>query len=612
MKLNYDRKSKDPTYFVQHGFRNGKKTSTRNIFKIGKHSELLAQGHSDPLEYARCVVAEYNEKYKNANFENMEITINFNEKLKPTDNVYSKSTSLNIGYLYLQAIYNKLNLKDFFDKISKDRKVTFDLNDVNKFLTYARMLDPKSKYGTCDDFENYFGNVDIKYQHIERFLPILAKNFDAYIEHLYNNSENVIKRDTSVCYYDCTNYYFEIETDDEDYIDEVTGEHISGFRKYGPSKEHRPNPLVEMGLFMDKNGIPITMELFPGNTNEQTTVNPLEGKLIRMLNNKKIIYCGDAGLGSASIRLLNDMGGRAFIVTQSIKKLSEELQNTVFEDSGYKLLSDNSTASIKHMKSFDKLDEKNLDLYNDKIYKVIDVDSDVDLGLLEEKTLKNGKTKLVKSKNQLKQRVIITFSRKMMEYQRKIREKQIERAKYLLKTNQVENKKKGPNDVTRFIKSEDKTNYSLDLDRISLEEKYDGFYAIATNLTDENIKEIIKVSEQRYRIEDCFRILKTNFQARPVYHHNEDTIKAHFMVCYTSLLIYRLLENLLKKKKYNFTINNIISTIKNMKVVNCFDLYYQAAYTSSKLLSALEDLFDLGLDEKYYLPKRLNALAKKN
>ncbi len=610
MKLYYNKNSKDPSYFVQHGFRFGKKTSTRNIFKIGKHSELLAQGHSDPLEYAKSVVAKYNEDYNNANFESFIISIDFREKLKPTNFISSKSTSLNIGYLYLQSIYNKLKLNDFFSKISKSKKITFNLNDINRFLTYARILDPKSKYGTCDDINNYLTNVDIKYQHIERFLPILAENYDSYIEHLYKNSENIIKRDTSICYYDCTNYYFEVETDD-DYIDDVTGEHISGFRKYGVSKQHQPNPLVEMGLFMDKNGIPLNMGLFPGNTNEQITVSPLETKLIKMLKNKQIIYCGDAGLGSASIRTFNDMGGRAFVVTQSIKKLAENLQDIVFKDYGYRLLSNNSPFSINDMKSFDRFDPKYLNLYSDKIYKVIDVDSNVDLGLFEEKILQNGNIKVIKSKAFLKQRIIITFSRKLLEYQRKIRANQIERAKYILNNNKVEEKKKGPHDVTRFIKSEGKSKYSLDLERIELEEKYDGFYAVATNLNDEDVKEILKINEQRYKIEDCFRILKTNFQSRPVYHHNEDTIKAHFMVCYTALLIYRLLENLLIKKKYKFTINNIISTLRNLNVSNQFDLYYQSTYTSSAMLLALEDIFRLGLDKKYYLPKTLNELARK-
>ena len=609
MKLCYDKKLADPIYYVQHGFRNGKKTSTKTICRIGKHSELLKDGHKDPLAYAKSVVEKYNEDYKN---NKVEILLNFdyNQKLISSDNTYSKSTALNIGYFYLQSIYNDLKIKDFIKEITKESKITFDLNDINRFLTFDRILNPKSKLAAVNNLDFFYEKPSFSHQNVLRGMDVLASNYDNYLKHLYEQSENIVKRDTSVCYYDCTNYYFEIENEDSDYIDEVTGEVIPGFRKYGPSKEHRPNPIVEMGLFMDKNGIPLSMGLYPGNTNEQKTVNELETKLIRQLKNKKIIYCADAGLGSASIRTLNDMAGRAFIVTQSIKKLSEELQKEVFEDRNYKLLSKDSKTTLAHMKSFDRFDENNLSLYNDKAYKVIDVDSNVDLGLFEEKKYKNGNTKTVKSKAILKQRIIITYSRKMAEYQKNIRNKQIERAKYLLSKG-VDDVRKGPNDIARFIKAVNKNVYSLDLDRIANEEKYDGFYALATNLEDESIKEIIEINAQRYKIEDCFRVLKTNFDAHPIHHRLKPRIIAHFMICYSALLIYRLLETKLKEKGYHFTINEILNTLKNMNVCNVENIIYQSTYTSSKVCDALNYIFNFDLDRKGYRPTDLNKKIKK-
>ena len=609
MKLCYDKKMADPIYYVQHGFRNGKKTSTKTICRIGKHSELLKDGHKDPLAYAKSVVEKYNEDYKN---NKVEILLNFdyNQKLISSDNTYSKSTALNIGYFYLQSIYNDLKIKDFIKEITKESKITFDLNDINRFLTFDRILNPKSKLAAVNNLDFFYEKPSFSHQNVLRGMDVLASNYDNYLKHLYEQSENIVKRDTSVCYYDCTNYYFEIENEDSDYIDEVTGEVIPGFRKYGPSKEHRPNPIVKMGLFMDKNGIPLSMGLYPGNTNEQKTVNELETKLIRQLKNKKIIYCADAGLGSASIRTLNDMAGRAFIVTQSIKKLSEELQKEVFEDRNYKLLSNDSKTTLAHMKSFDRFDENNLSLYNDKAYKVIDVDSNVDLGLFEEKKYKNGNTKTVKSKAILKQRIIITYSRKMAEYQKNIRNKQIERAKYLLSKG-VDDVRKGPNDIARFIKAVNKNVYSLDLDRIANEEKYDGFYALATNLEDESIKEIIEINAQRYKIEDCFRVLKTNFDAHPIHHRLKPRIIAHFMICYSALLIYRLLETKLKEKGYHFTINEILNTLKNMNVCNVENIIYQSTYTSSKVCDALNYIFNFDLDRKGYRPTDLNKKIKK-
>ena len=609
MKIWYDRKSKDPSYFVQQGIRNGKKVTTKNIFKIGKHSELLAQGHADPLTYAKEVVEEYNKKMKSEKVD-LEITIDFNKKLIPSDNVASKSSLLNIGYFFLQDIYSKLNLKDFIKNITKDKKITYNLNDITRFLTFDRILNPRSKLAAVNNLDFFYEKPSFSHQNVLRGMDILADHYDSYLQHLFENSNTIVKRDTSICYYDCTNYYFEIETADEPYYDEVTGEYLYGLRQYGPSKEHRPNPIVEMGLFMDKDGIPLTMGLYPGNMNEQKTVHELETKLIKTLKNKRLIYCGDAGLGSASIRAFNDMGGRAFIVTQSIKKLSEELQNDIFNDTGYKLLSNNSCVTLKHMKSFNKFDENNISLYQDKAYKEIIVDSNIDLGLFEEKIFKNGNTKIVKSKANLKQKIIITYSRKMAEYQKNIRNKQIERAKALLARG-VDDIRKGPNDIARFIKSTNKTLYTLDQDRIDLEEKYDGFYAIATNLLEDDPKDIIEINSQRYKIEDCFRVLKTNFNGRPVHHRLDNRIVAHFMICYTALLIYRLLEKQLKDKKYDFTINEILTTLKNMNVSNRDGLFYEAEFTSSKVCTALNDLFNFRLDKKYYQNSELTKLVKK-
>ena len=609
MKIWYDRKSKDPSYFVQQGIRNGKKVTTKNIFKIGKHSELLAQGHADPLAYAKEVVEEYNKKMKSEKVD-LEITIDFNKKLIPSDNVSSKSSLLNIGYFFLQDIYSKLNLKDFIKNITKDKKITYNLNDITRFLTFDRILNPRSKLAAVNNLDFFYEKPSFSHQNVLRGMDILADNYDSYLQHLFENSNTIVKRDTSICYYDCTNYYFEVETADEPYYDEVTGEYLYGLRQYGPSKEHRPNPIVEMGLFMDKDGIPLTMGLYPGNMNEQKTVHELEIKLIKTLKNKRIIYCGDAGLGSASIRAFNDMGGRAFIVTQSIKKLSEELQNDIFNDTDYKLLSNNSCVTLKHMKSFNKFDENNISLYQDKAYKEIIVDSNVDLGLFEEKKLKNGNTQTVKSKANLKQKIIITYSRKMAEYQKNIRNKQIERAKALLARG-VDDIRKGPNDIARFIKSTNKSLYTLDQDRIDLEEKYDGFYAIATNLLEDDPKDIIEINSQRYKIEDCFRVLKTNFNGRPVHHRLDNRIVAHFIICYTALLIYRLLEKQLKDKKYDFTINEILTTLKNMNVSNRDGLFYEAEFTSSKVCTSLNDLFNFGLDKKYYQNSELTKLVKK-
>lgn len=610
MKLYYDKRLKDPTYYIQQGFRNGKKTTTKNIKRLGKHSELLLIT-DNPLEYAKNEVKKMNEEYRSGRSEFI-VTMDFNERIPSTDSLYSNSTSLNIGYLYLKDIYAKLNLSDFFKSVSSDRKITYDCNKICQFLTYARILDPASKYGTYDKLDTYYEKPQIEYQHMIRFLDILDRNSDQYLKHLFDNSENIVKRDTSVMYYDCTNYFFETEKPDEEIVDEVTGEIILGLRQFGISKENKTSPIVEMGLIMDSRGIPISMCIHPGNTNEQLTAVPLEKEVIKMTGNKKFIYCADAGLGSYNIRKFNDMGGRAYIVTQSVKKLGQEIKDIVFNDSNYRLLSNDDAITLKEMRTFNKKGANNLSLYNDFAYKVIPANTAMDTGLYEEKVYKNGRTKKVKAKGTLHQYIIVTFSRKMMEYQRTIRERQLERAKKLLRLKDPEKIKKGPNDIRRFLKntSSDTANYVLDMDKIHEEEKYDGFYAVATNL-DDSAKDILAVAQNRYKIEDCFRIMKTNFDARPVFLRKPERIRAHFLICYTALLIYRLMECKLDDNLTHVTTSNLIKTLRNMNVVNMDDMYYKSIYSGSQALDALEICFELQLNRKYYRPSDLNKIVKK-
>lgn len=616
MKLYYDKRLSDPTYYAQQGYRNGNKTTTRNVKKFGKHSQLLLISN-DPLSYVKEEIRKMNDEFRVGKVE-MNISFDFNEKVTPSHVDISKSELINIGYFYIQSIYQKLHLSQFFNSITSDSKVTFDCNEINRFLTYARILDPDSKYGAFDKLDTYYEKPDIPYHQILRYMDVLDSHSKEYLEHLFQYSNSITKRDTSVMYYDCTNYFFESEMPDEAIIDEVTGEVITGLRQFGINKEHRPNPIVEMGLIMDSRGIPVSMCIHPGNTNEQLTAIPLEEEVLEMVNGKKFIYCADGGLGSYNIRKFNSMGGRAFIVTQSIKKLSDTLKESIFNDFDYKLLSNDNLITIEEMKTFDREVEANMELYKDRAYKMIEADKIVDLGLYEEKTYKNGNVRKVKSKATLKQYLIVTFSRKMMEYQRTIRNRQIERAKKLLILKDPEEIKKGPNDVRRFLKrtskskdgKEVKVDYKLDSDKIAEEERYDGYYAIATNLDDE-ARDILNIAHKRYKIEDCFRVMKTNFEARPVYHRKAERIRAHFMICYTALLIYRLLECKLDDQGTHITTDQLIETLKNMNVVNVHDLYYMSVYQGSRTLSALEKDITLLIDRKYYQPKDLTKIIKK-
>ena len=583
---------------------------------FGKHSELL-KITDDPEAYVREEIRKWNEEYRSGRVE-YTLSADFNQRVPHTDAPASSSTWRNIGYFFLQDLMKGLRLKDFFHQKTEGRKITFDCYTISRFLAYARILDPLSKHATWHKLDTYYEQPDFDYQHILRFMDLLEEHYNDYLAWLFKQSNTIVQRDTSVLYYDCTNFYFESEQPDEDIVDEVTGEIFKGMRQYGFCKEHRPNPIVEMGLFMDSRGIPITMCLHPGNTSEQLTAIPLEKEVMKMLPDAKFIYCADAGLGSYNIRKFNSMGGRAFIVTQSIKKMSDVLKEAVFNDYDYRLLSTDGPVTINAMKNFDRFDDKNLGLYNDFAYKVVEADKSLDLGLYEDVTLKNGRTVKRKARGILKQRIIITFSRKVMEYQRAVRSRQIERAKKLLGLKDPEEIKKGPNDVKRFLKRTAKTTsgedvvveYILDEDKIAKEEKYDGYYAVATNLLDP-AKDILAVSNKRYQIEECFRIMKTNFDGRPVNHRLRERIRAHFLICYTALLVYRLLEAQLDEQGTHVTTDNLITTLKNMNVANVHDIEYMALYNGSKTLDALVRLTTLPLDRLHYRPKQLNSMIKK-
>ena len=616
MKLDYSRRAKDPTYFNATTVRDGGKVSTVKVATIGKHSDLL-KITDDPLAYAKQKVEEFNSSLKN-NVVTCTAQIDLSKKLDDSDHSVSDSTFVNIGYFFLQKIYQQLELDGFFSDICSDKKIDFDCNEINRFLTFARILDPRSKLSTFDRLSSYFEKPQVEYHHILRFMDILSDKSSTYLTHLYHSSNNVVKRDTSVMYYDCTNFFFESESPDEDIIDEVTGEVIQGLRQFGVSKEHRPNPIVEMGLIMDSRGIPVTMCIHPGNTNEQTTAIPVEKELLNMVGTSKFIYCSDGSLGSYSIREFNSMGGRAFIVTQSIKKLSDVLKDAIFNDCDYRLLSNDMPISVEHLKTFDRKDSASRSLYDDKAYRIIEANRIVDLGLSEEKTLASGKKKSVRSKGTLKQRIIVTFSRKMMEYQRTIRNRQIERAKKMIKACDPEEIKKGPNDVRRFMKriakgkdgKEASVRYEIDEEKIREEEKYDGYYAVATNLEDP-ARDVLAVFGKRYQIEDCFRIMKTSFDARPVFHHNPERIKAHFLICYTALLIYRLIEVQLDDRKKHHTVEEVRTTLKNMNITEEFNVYYKALYTGSRTLTDLVTVLDLPLDHLYYQASDLKRMIKK-
>lgn len=553
-------KSKNTTlfYIIKDYTKNGKR-STKIVKRIGNLDDVkIMADNTDYMAWLKDYVKQYNEEHCKS--ETIIIKKN-NKKLISMNN----KISFNVGYLFLKKLYNQLKLNNICYEIQDKYKFQFDLNEILSYLVYARIIYPSSKLETFRQCQNFIEQPKFKLHDEYRALNYIAENMDFIQEQLFNNSKDIIKRNSSIIYYDCTNYFFEIDNEDD-------------IRKYGISKEHRPNPIVGMGLFMDGDGLPLSCNIYPGNQNEQKTLIPEETKIINnfKLDDTKMVLCTDAGLASDEIKKFNVKDNRGFVITQSLKKLKDEYKIQVFDKNDWRIPNDlKNVYNLENIINDESLKEK---YYDTLFYKVIPTET-----------------------KSVKQDLIVTFSFKYFDYNRNIRNNQIERAKKSIETNNVTRKGKNQNDYRRFIDSINSTDngeiagnssYSIDEGLIKEEEKYDGYYALTTNLIGD-INQILKIVKGRWEIEESFRIMKSDFLARPVNLSREDRIKAHFMTCFISLFIYRLLE---KKLNYKFTTSQILETLRGMNVLEIKGDGYIPEYIRADITDELHELFNFRTD----------------
>lgn len=551
--------------------KNGKRTTCiyENLGTLDKIK--LRAGNEDPLVWLDNYVEELNKKSKE---EKLPIIIR-----KDPSKIIDKNlqSSFNVGYLFLQDIYYKLKLDRICNKISAKYQFKFDLNDIMAKLIYSRILFPSSKLKMLELSKRFLEQPNFDYQHIERALPVICENIDFIQSELYKNSNEYMKRNNKILYYDCTNYFFEVEEE-------------NGLKQYGKSKENRPNPIVQMGLFMDGNGIPLAFDITPGNTNEQTTLQPLEEKIIKDFEFAEFVVCTDAGLASKANRKFNDKNNRKFVTTQSIKKLKSHLKSEALDlTSGWRLSGSNKTFNISRLRTDEKLIEK----YRDKVF---------------------YKERWINEDN-IEQRLIVTYSVKYQEYQKNIRNTQINRAKKIIASNPEKLKKPKQNDPKRFIKIlnvtkdgeiAEKSTYTINQSIIDDEAKYDGLYAVCTNLKD-SVEDIIKVNKRRWEIEESFKIMKTDFKSRPVYHSKDEMIKAHFLTCFLALVVYRYVEKKLDEK---YTAPEIIETLREMDMKLENDQSYIPNYIRTDLTDDLHDKFGFRTDFEVISDKNIKKILK--
>ena len=558
--------------YIQQSYRksNGK-TSSRIIRRLGRYDELLARFDNDEekmREWARGEAEKENEEYRAK-------TKSISLSLSPTQSIPKDITrSFNAGYLFLQQLCTDIDIKRITRNIRNRHKCTYDIGAILTDLVYARLLSPASKRSSYEYCKTLLEPPKYDLQQVYRALFILAGECDYIQSEIYKSSNFAVPRDKSILYYDCTNYYFEIEQEDD-------------FRKYGKSKENRPNPIVGMGLFMDTDGIPLAFDLFPGNQNEQTTLRPLEKKIIRDFDCSKFIFCSDSGLGSKSNRLFNSFGERSYVITYSLKKMKAEERRTAMDPKQFRRVGSNEFVDIS------KLDEADPGISDAVFYKEIPLVTE-----------------------SLDETLIVTYSPKYKAYQRALRDRQVQRAKDAIAKKMRIRRGKNQNDPMRFVKKTavtpdgeiaEKNLYALDSERIAREAEYDGFYAVVTNL-EGDIRQILDINRRRWKIEENFRIMKSEFDARPIYVRREDRIRAHFLTCFLSLLIYRLLEI---KLGYKYTCSEVLHTLRSMQMIRLDkDNVYIPGYTRTELTDGLHEIFGFHTDREITTRAAMRSIIK--
>lgn len=572
MRITTSKSKNSESFYITKSYTNaqGKSTST-TVRKLGTLAELskrLGTDRDGVMAWAREQARLETLKYKSQTEDALVLIPFHSNRLMD----YHRQKLFTGGYLFLQSVYYGLKVDSICRKIKRRHKFSYDLNAILSDLIYTRILEPSSKCSSFRAAKQFLEPPAYELHDVYRALSVLAGEADFIQAEVYKNSFFLGNRNDRILYYDCSNYYFEIEQEDGD-------------KKYGKSKEHRPNPIIQMGLFTDGDGLPLAFSLFSGNQNEQKSLKPLELKVLQQFGCEKFIYCCDAGLASEDNRVLNHQGQRAFIVTQSIKKLPAEEREWALNKTGFKRLSDDTPADLTHLTDEDKQDL----FYKDEPY----------------------------TTRKLHQRLILTYSPKYAAYQKAVRQEQIARAEKMISGGSFKRQRKNPNDPARFVNKTAVTkdgekadiHYSLDLDKIAEEEKYDGLYAVCTDLLDDDVADILKVSEGRWQIEDCFRTMKTDFEARPVYLSREDRINAHFLICFLALLHFRLLKRSLKSP---CTTEQLLHVLRNIKFADVKEQGFMPVYERQKITDELHKACGFRTDYQFLTKRKMKEIQKKS
>ena len=592
MRLKYNKTLQGKCYYIIRSVYRDAKNTSEIVEKLGYPEDIKRdQGCEDPYAWMQERLNLLNEQEKKKKAIKILVPFDPNRLIKE-----GRHQCFDIGYLFLQQIYYQLRLDLISKHISKNHAFSYDMNAILSSLVYGRILFPGSKLSTCRQSRTLLEPPKMEYHQVVRALSVIAREFDTIQSELYQNSTRVLPRQTGVLFYDCTNFYF--ETEEEDNItDEEADRNGIAARKYGYSKQHQPSPLVQMGLFMDYSGIPLAISINRGNRNEQTTLIPLEKQILHDFGLSRFIVCTDAGLASESNRMFNNLGERSFITTVSIKKMKEAQKEQCLEPTGWKLAgsNENTTYDLRLLEETEKDREKNAGQIFYKQFYIEGYDKRRDI--------------------EFNQTLFVTFSLRYRDFQRHKRDGQVQKALEAIEGGSSRTEKVNAQDYRRFInrKATDqkggnvKIRYEINEEAVAEEARYDGFYAMETNL-DDDVETIMKVAKGRWEIEESFRIMKDDFRSRPVYLSRNDRIKAHFMTCFISLLIYRILE---KKLGNTYTCHEILSTLRSMKMTKIQKDGYIPSYTRTPITDALHEMAGFRTDYEITRIKAMKGILRK-
>jgi hypothetical protein len=591
MRVQVSRSKNSESFFIIKSFRDKKtgRNTSRVVERLGTRAALEKE-----LGPGVDVRAWADERAGRLTLEEKARTKRIMVGLSPTRRIeQGVQKSFSGGYLFLQSIYHALGLDGICTGIAARHSFKYDLDSILSRLVYGRVLHPASKISTCRFAETLLEAPLFDDHQVYRALEVLAKESDFIQSELYRNSKKVASRRDRILYYDCTNFFFETEEED-------------GFRQYAHSKENRPNPVVQMGLFMDADGIPLACTIDAGATSEQTTLIPLEEKILKDFGLAKFVVCTDAGLSSATNRIFNSRHERQFITTQSIKKLRGHLKEWALDAGGWQMSGSDKVydlGELEHVISAEGTPQKVRDTLSDKTF--------YKQRMIKEEVSNAGK------KETFEQLLIVTFSFKYRSYLRSIRAGHIDRALRAIERNPAGLKRRSQHDFRRLIKTTSATRhgevaevtvYAIDEAAIAKEARYDGFYGLCTSLDADDIEGILKVNKNRWEIEECFRIIKSEFLARPSFLSRKDRLTAHFLTCFIALLVYRLLERRLGGEH---TCSQIIDCLRSMDFKEVRGEGFEPLYVRTPLTDALHEAFGFYTDYEIVTDQAMKEILKK-